>query len=205
MPRKRWTAQAEITSSLLKIREKRKWQIALRRYVLERNPSAAYAPFFGLDIDNFRNWIEIQFVDGLSWTNFGEKWQFDHIIPVTYFDLASDVEQKLCWNFVNIRVEMFDRNKNRGNRLDLLAARAYFEELYQKTAYQPCNGLLEKLHQIELTELISSEKQQAFIKENKTYLEMIAHYSIFEFELLNSGRNHEEVLKEIAFIKKHDH
>jgi hypothetical protein len=52
MKRKRWTAKTEVDASLLQFREKRKWQIALRRYILERNKSTYYAPFFGLSIEN---------------------------------------------------------------------------------------------------------------------------------------------------------
>ncbi len=200
--RKKWSARTEITPALLKFREKRKWQIALRRYVLERNISSYYAPYFGLDIENLRNWFELQFESEIGWNDFGQKWQFDHIIPVTYFDSSKEVELKLCWNFTNIRVEQFQRNKDRGNRLDILAAKGYFEELYIKTLYNPCRKLLEKINKIELSEMISSEKQQAFIIENRPFLEMIENYSEFEFELLNRGRNINEVEKEIAFLKK---
>ena len=129
MARKRWSAQTEITPELLKFREKRKWQIALRRYVLEKNPCEAYAPFFGLDIENMRKWFAFQFKSTTGWENFGITWQFDHIVPVTYFDFSLEVELKMCWNFTNIRVEEFQRNKDRGNRMDVLAAKSYFNEL----------------------------------------------------------------------------
>ena len=192
------------TEALLKFREKRKWQIALRRYVLEKNICAAYAPYFGLDIENMRQWFEYQFIDGIDWGNFGERWQFDHIIPVTYFDFSDEKELKICWNFTNIRVEHFQKNKDRGNRLDVLAAKNFFKELYETTQYAPCKKLLEKIDRIELSEFVSTEPQQAFIRDHKGYLQMIEGYSNFEFELLNSGRNIEEVKKEIEFIKKFD-
>ena len=84
MKRKKWSTQTEITPILVKSREKRKWQIAFRRYVLERNPSVFYAPYFGLDIDTLRKWLESQFMEGIDWDGFGKDWQFEHIIPVTY-------------------------------------------------------------------------------------------------------------------------
>jgi hypothetical protein len=202
MARKKWLANPEVTPALLRFREKRKWQIALRRYVLERNPCVFYAPYFGLDIENMRKWLEVQFEEGVTWDDFARKWQFDHIIPVTYFDFSDESELKLCWNFINIRVEPFKRNKDRGNRLDVLAAKEYFEELYKKTLYRPCLKLLEKIDKIELSKLISSEKQQAFIIENRPYLDMIENYSSFEFDLLNNGRDIAEVTKEINFLKK---
>ena len=202
MSRKRWSPAKDITPELLKFREKRKWQINLRRYVLERSHCPSYAPYFGLDIEKLRNWFEMQFADGVGWEDFSKKWQFDHIIPVTYFDFSDETDLKLCWNFTNIRVEQFQRNKDRGNRVDVLAAKAYFEELYKKTQYKPCLQLLRKIDEIEISAIVSTEPQQKFISEHREYLEMIEDYSVFEFGLLNNGRSIAEVQKEIAFLKK---
>lgn len=202
MPRKKNTPNLYPTDALLKFREKRKWQISLRRYVLDKHICVAYAPYFGLDVENMRQWFEYQFQTGIGWDDFGKMWQFDHIIPVTYFDFSDDAELKLCWNFTNIRVELFKKNKDRGNRLDVLAAKNYFKELYEKTNYAPCLKLLRKIDRLELSEFVSTESQQAFIRDHKEYLNMIEGYSFFEFELLNSGRNINEVKKEIAFLKK---
>jgi hypothetical protein len=202
MPRKKNTPNLYPTDALLKFREKRKWQISLRRYVLDKHICVAYAPYFGLDVENMRQWFEYQFQNGIGWDDFGKMWQFDHIIPVTYFDFSDDDDLKLCWNFTNIRVELFQKNKDRGNRLDVLAAKNYFKELYEKTNYAPCLKLLQKIDRLELSEFVSTESQQAFIRDHKEYLNMIEGYSFFEFELLNSGRNINEVKKEIVFLKK---
>lgn len=202
MPRKKTTPRSDATPALLKFREKRKWQIALRRYILEKNICQVYAPYFGLDIKNMRQWFEYQFQPDIGWEDFGKKWQFDHIIPVTYFDFEDETELKMCWNFTNIRVEHFQRNKDRGNRLDVLAAKGYFQELFNKTNYPPCLKLLQKIDIIELSEFVSTENQQAFITEHRKYLNMIENYTAFEFELLNRGRDISEVKKEIEFIKK---
>jgi hypothetical protein len=200
--RKKWEAKTEITPELIKFREKRKWQINLRRYVIERSPCPAYAPYFGLDIKNIRTWFEYQFTNNLSWDNFATSWQFDHIIPVTYFDHSLEEELRLCWNFINLRVEPFQLNKNRGNRLDVLGARLYFDELYSKSGYPIAKALKEKISRIELSEFISTEPQQKFLAEHKEYLVHIENYSAFEFELLNHGRSPEEVNLEIAFFKR---
>lgn len=200
MPGKKVSVNTSPTPSILKFREKRKWQINLRRYVLERSPCPYYAPYFGLDIENLRQWFEYQFKEGCGWHNFGKEWQFDHIIPVTFFDFSKEDELKLCWNFTNLRAEHFQRNKDRGNRMDVLAAKSYFKELYDKTGYPLCLKLLQKIDEIEISELVSTEAQQKFIKDHSEYLKMIEGYSHFEFELLNAGRSIEEVNKEIELI-----
>ena len=202
MARKKREILTETTPELIKFREKRKWQIALRRYVIEKNISSFYAPYFGLDIENLRKWFEVQFNPGVGWEDFAKKWQFDHIIPITYFDFSNEDELKLCWNFTNIRVAHFQRSKDIGNRLDTVAAKGYFEDLYDKTVYIPCLKLLKKIEKIELSQKVSSEIQQSFIIENRSHLDIIENYSAFEFELLNSGRSINEVKKETEFLKK---
>lgn len=202
MARKRWEAKTEITPALIEGREKRKWQINLRRYVLLKSPCPAYAPYFGLDIENLRKWFEYQFTSGLNWENFGKAWQFDHIIPVAYFDQSNEEDLRLCWNFLNLRVDAIEPGKARGTSLDVLGARPYFEELYKRTGYTKAQELLNKLSAIEQAEFLSSAPQQKFVSELKDYLEHIENYSEFEFELLNHGRSIEEVNKEVALLKK---
>ena len=202
MPGRERIQKSEAPLPVLKFREKRKWQINFRRYVLQKSPCSAYAPYFGLDIENMRRWFEYQFQGDSGWDNFGKMWQFDHIIPVTYFDFSNEEDLKLCWNFTNIRVEHFPKNNNRGNRLDVLAAKNFFKGLFETTQYEPCQALLQKIDKIELFEFVNINAQKAFILDNRDYLRLIEGYSFFEFELLNSGRSIEEVRKEIDFLKK---
>lgn len=202
MARKRWEAKTEITPELLKSREKRKWQINLRRYVIEKSPCPFYAPYFGLDIENIRKWFEYQFSDRLTWSNFAKEWQFDHVIPVVYFDSSQDEELRLCWNFTNLRVEPLQYSKPSGSRLDVLGAKAYFDELYEKTGYPVAKHLKDKILKLEMAEFLSSEPQQRFLAERKQYMARIANFSEPEFELLNRGRSIDEAAKELGFLKK---
>ena len=202
MARKKWTPKHEITDSLLKFREKRKWQLAFRRYVLEKKASQPYSPYFGLGIEEFRKWIEIQFTSELNWDNFGTHWQFDHIIPVAYFDYSLEEDLRLCWNFINIRVERLDLNKNRGHRVDVLAVKSYFENLYNKTGYSLCLKMLDKINIIEVTNIVSEPKIEEFIIQNKEYLEMLSTLSNDEFNSLNMGMTLNEILLQRDILNK---
>ncbi|HMJ47904.1 MAG TPA: hypothetical protein VK498_11285, partial [Ferruginibacter sp.] len=169
---------------------------------IESQPSVPYAPYFGLDIKSIREWFETQFENDMKWENFGEQWQFEHIIPVIYFDFSIKNELKLCWNFTNLRVEAVSQNKNRGHKVDVLAAKAYFKKLHDETGYTPCLMLLQKINEIELFEIINSEKQFSFIKKYRDFLELVENYSEFEFGLLNKGRSIEDVNREAQALKK---
>lgn len=202
MQRKKWTAQTEVTAELLKFREKRKWQLALRRYVLEKKASSAYAPCFGLDIERFRNWIEIQFKPGISWDNFATAWQFDHIVPVTYFDFSNKEDVYLCWNFINIRVEKLEHNKNRGNRIDVLAVKPYFQQLYDRTGYGLCLKMLTKIEQIEVSGILSTAEIENFIFNNMEQIELLSSLNEEEFKRLNTGVPLKNILLEREILKK---
>ena len=202
MARKKWTAKLEVDDALLKFREKRKWQLALRRYVLEKHPNQFYAPYFGLGIDQYRQWIEIQFTDGLNWENFGKAWQFDHIVPVVYFDYSNEEDLKLCWNFINVRVEKLEHNKVVGNRIDVLATKAYFEGLYKKTGFSFCEKMLQKINRIEVNGIVSEPNIENFIIENIGSLEKIAELTNEEFNQLNQGMTLKDILLQKEILKK---
>jgi hypothetical protein len=184
--------------------EKRKWQIALRRYILERNKSSQYAPYFGLDIELFRKWIEIQFDEEINWDNFSKAWQFDHIIPVTFFDLRKEEELRLCWNFINIRVEKILHNKNRSNRVDVYETKRYFEKLYQKTLFPQCLLMIDKISGLDISEVKASKQQEDFLLVNKKYLEALSTFEAYDYIQLNQGESFKDVLNQKNQLKQFD-
>lgn len=201
MARKRWTPQTEITESLIRIREKKKWQLSYRRYVLEKLPSESYAPYFGLDIETLRNWFELQFTDDLAWDNFGKAWQFEHIVPATYFDYSNEADLLLCWNFINIRVEKLEQGKTGEHRINPLAVRSYFQVLYNKTSFPFCLKMLEKIAAIEAT-VEHSPTIESFIIDNKDLLEHISGFDHEEFNSLNKGSTPQDILLEREILRK---
>ncbi|HEY6975433.1 MAG TPA: hypothetical protein VH396_04040 [Chitinophagaceae bacterium] len=170
--------------------------------MLEGNKCSFYAPYFGLDLQNFRKWLEIQFDDDLTWETFSTSWQFDHIIPLTYFSFKNEEDLRLCWNFINIRVEKIQIEKKNINRIDVLAAKRYFETLYHHTGYPLCQKMVDKITQIELSEIKGAEKLISFIEENKSYLETILAFSSYEYDKLNERVPLKEILAEIELLKK---
>lgn len=197
-------SQIDHPQSIIKFREKKKWQIALRRYVLERNICVEYAPYFGLDIENMRNWFECQFNGVVGWGDFATKWQFNHIIPVAFFDFSKTEELKLCWNFTNISIEFLDVVNEKVNRFNVLAAKQYYTAIYETTKYPVCKKLLSKITQIEQCDIMSTESRQVFIKDHKEYFQLTENYTAHEFELLNRGKSINEIIRELEFLKKYD-
>ncbi len=203
MSRKKWTPQTEVTESLLKFREKRKWQLGYRRYVLEGKPSEAYARYFGLSTSALRQWFELQFGEGVNWESFGKTWQFDHIVPATYFDYSNEEDLLLCWSFINMRVERIEpAGTVRNGKGDLLVARAYFQDLHQKTGFSLCAKMLAKIKKIEAEGIEANPKSEAFIQQNIDWLEKIGDLNAEEFSKLNGGMSVSDILLEREILKK---
>ena len=202
MARKKWTAKEEVSEADIRFRDKRKWQQALRRYVLEKNVSEGYAMYFGLNIESFRQWIEIQFTQDLNWGNFASAWQFDHIVPIAYFDFKKEEDLKLAWNFINIRVEKYDLKKIRRNRIDVIAVKSYFKDLYTKTNYILCAKMLAKIEEIEASNILSEPKIEQFIVDRKEELELLAILDASEFGKLNRGVSLTDILLEKEILRK---
>lgn len=192
----------ELTNAAYKFKEKRKWQIALRRYILQDNKTSAYAPYFGLDIQGFRIWIELQFTEGLNWGNFGSAWQFDHVVPVAFFDFDQETDLYLCWSFINIRVEKLDEQNNKANKMALLVARKHFDDLFNKTGLPVCRQMVERIQLMEATVNLSNPKQEAFIKENKEKLEALTGLTAGEMSLFNQGISLKDILLQKEILKK---
>ena len=199
MERKKWTAKKTVTESYQKFKDKRKWQLGLRRYILERNPSQFYAPYFGLGIEDFRNWIEIQFTEDLTWENFGSTWQFDHIVPISYFDFDVEEDLKLGWNFINIAVQS---TATEGRKVDILAVKPYFERLHEKTGYDRCLRMVEKISSIQLANMVNVPAVEAFIVSNKEKIEELKSFDASDFYNLNKGTSFDDILTEKAIFKK---
>ncbi len=192
----------EAIKSANKFKEKRKWQIALRRYILQDNQTSAYAPYFGLDIQGFRNWIELQFTEGVNWGNFGSAWQFDHVVPVAFFEFEHEKDLYLCWSFINIRVARLDEENSKSNKAALLIVRSYFEDLFNKTGFLICRQMLDRIQQMEASVNIYNARQELFIKQNLEKLEALSGLTAGEMSQLNQGTSLRDILLQKEILKK---
>ncbi|MDE3253116.1 MAG: hypothetical protein KGO92_09950 [Bacteroidota bacterium] len=202
MARKRWTAQEEVTDALVKLRERRKWQLAFRRYVLEGLPSEAYAPYFGMRPEDLRHWFALQFTGDQSWENFGKRWQFGHILPASYFNYSDPEDLKLCWSCINLRVESTDTDHSVQNGGAVIGAKKYFQQLHQETGYSLCEKMLAKIEQLETQYSKPQPELVNHLKTTKEDLEKIAGLSDEEFLRYNQGTTIAELLLEREILRK---
>ena len=74
----------------------------------------------GCNIQEYRNYLEKQFTNGMTWCNYGNKigqWSIDHITPCIIFDLSDPIEQKQCFHYSNTRPLWHIDNLKKHNKI----------------------------------------------------------------------------------------
>ena len=85
----------------------------------ERNVAKYRSTFetLGYTLEELMRHLENQFVEGMTWDNYGE-WHVDHRIPMASFNFSSsdDNEFKLCWSLGNLQPLWGEENLSKGAR-----------------------------------------------------------------------------------------
>jgi hypothetical protein len=70
-------------------------------------------------IDWFKGWLEMQWEDGMTWDNYGNKkgqWNIDHIKPLSSFDLTNREQLKSACHWTNLQPMWHLDNIKKGNK-----------------------------------------------------------------------------------------
>jgi hypothetical protein len=70
----------------------------------------------GGDYKFFKEWIENQFTEGMTWDNYGE-WHYEHIIPLSYVNTVDEIYE-LC-HHTNYRPMWGGENISKGDKLHI--------------------------------------------------------------------------------------
>jgi len=79
----------------------------------------------GCTITEFKEHIESNFVEGMSWDNYGyDTWHIDHIIPLDWFVKNSDNVFEAN-HYTNLRPIQAEKNMSKGDTLDMDLVKSY--------------------------------------------------------------------------------
>ena len=69
---------------------------------IEGEKSHKFSTLLGCSYEELSSHLESQFVEGMSWENYGE-WHIDHVRPLSSFNLLEREEQLKCCNYTNLQ------------------------------------------------------------------------------------------------------
>ena len=83
-----------------------------------RAKSARTLALLGVEnIEQYKAYLEAQFLPGMTWENFGTTWHVDHRLPLSTFDLSSPAAQRWAFDHKNTRPMWAGENLARGARV----------------------------------------------------------------------------------------
>ena len=71
----------------------------------------------GCSIEEYTIYLENQFHPDMNWSNHGDIWEIDHIIPCASFDLTISDEQKKCFHYTNTQPLFKSDNRSKGSKI----------------------------------------------------------------------------------------
>lgn len=72
--------------------------------------------YLGCSKDNFIQYFESKFKEGMTWENHGE-WHIDHIKPCASFNLLNEEEQQKCFHYTNLQPLWAAENLSKGSKI----------------------------------------------------------------------------------------
>lgn len=98
----------------------------INRMIKESRNSRKIKDLLGYSFEELVNHLEKQFLDGMTWENYGKAWHIDHIIPKSWFKFnnADDPEFRRCWSLSNLQPLWAKENLKKGNRYQSESAKS---------------------------------------------------------------------------------
>lgn len=80
--------------------------------------SASTSALLGCSPQEFRDYMESKFTDGMTWDNYGmHGWHMDHITPLSIFNMKNPAEQHIAFHHRNLQPMWAKDNLKKGNKV----------------------------------------------------------------------------------------
>lgn len=113
-----WEKNKLKTDPVFKLKQTLRRRIVLALKTSHTNKNNSTVELTGCSIEYLKEYLESQFQEGMTWENHGVKgWHVGHIKPCEIFNLVEENEQRLCFNFKNLKPQWELENLSDGDSL----------------------------------------------------------------------------------------
>jgi len=88
------------------------WKMLRRQYVYKTNHTVEY---LGCTIEQLKAHLSSLFKPDMTWQNYGELWEIDHIRPCASFDLTQQRNQYECFHYSNTKPSYITENRSKSS------------------------------------------------------------------------------------------
>jgi hypothetical protein len=112
--REKMKRRSKLPQVRIKSRIQNRIRCALKSHKLNKNNKTS--EYIGCSIQYLKKWLEFQFTENINWDNMN-IWHIDHVLPCSNFDLTKEDEQKICFNWQNLRPCLANENMEKNNKI----------------------------------------------------------------------------------------
>lgn len=115
--KKEWVRKQRLSNPIFNL--KSSLRSRLKSFIKGKNKSTKSLELVGCSLEELKAHLESQFLEGMSWENYGlHGWHIDHIRPCASFDLTDLTQQKLCFHFSNLQPLWAKDNLSKGGKYE---------------------------------------------------------------------------------------
>ena len=78
-----------------------------------------YLQLLGCSYETLIKWLESNFVEGMTWSNYGDVWHIDHTTPCSVFDFTIEENAKACFNWSNLYPLFGEENLEKSCKINM--------------------------------------------------------------------------------------
>lgn len=78
-----------------------------------------YTEMLGCSLSTVIEWLESNFVAGMTWENYGKVWHIDHTMPCSVFDFKEIESVKACFNWSNLAPMFGEENLSKSDKINM--------------------------------------------------------------------------------------
>lgn len=87
---------------------------SFRRYVSLEANGGSVLDYLDMNAHELREYLEGQWLPGMTWDNYRSEWCVDHIVALKYFNVFNRREMALCWSYNNMKPKWISDNHAKG-------------------------------------------------------------------------------------------
>ncbi len=114
--RRRYHARKHIPKAI-QVRLKEALQARIKQALKQRKASVRTMAILGCSIPDFMLYLESRFKPDMSWENYAQVWEMDHIIPCALFDLTNPEHVRACFHFSNVQPLFVHQNRSKRDKI----------------------------------------------------------------------------------------
>jgi len=94
-------------------KQKQKHLANFRRFVRMSGTPIKIREYVSINVFELREWIQLQWIEGMTWENYGSFWVIDHVVPLRIFNIFDENDLRISFHYKNLMPLIWKDNNDK--------------------------------------------------------------------------------------------